>query len=253
MYTQQEVKENERIYHAYKDQRILFSNQVSKSLGLKQQQTIVKINSNATRGALVSATMNDLVLLANIDDLQQETLHLSNELITVQLSFYDSLFKKQITFTLFTKFLNMNNHGLNRNDMQYISLRLKRKIPNELISVFGKYHEKVERATQSNNSKIDGMMFCRGIKKNCTPLRINTESITIKLSDNPKAFLERKSMIVLKSQETNEVFEIIGKIDSDYKNIDGSYELSLKYSIDQQSPRFLQSLNNLSLLMNVPS
>ncbi len=250
MYTQQEVKENEKFYHDYQDQRILFSSQVSKTLGLKQQKTIVKINSNATKGALVSATMTDLVLIANIDDSLQKKLYLSNDLITVQLSFYDSLFKKQMTFTLFTKFQNMNNHGLNRDDMQYLCLQLKRKIPNELISVFGKYHEKVKKTSQSLKPRVAGMIFCRGIKKQCSPLRIDEESILISQTDNPGAYLNRKCMIVLKSTETNEVFEIIGKVANEYTNLNNSYQIKLNYSVDQQSPRFIQSFNNLSLIMN---
>lgn len=250
MYTHQEVIENNRIYNAYKNQRINFSSQVARSIGLKQQDTVVKIGMDKTRGALVSASMDDLVVLTKLNSHLQKKIYSANGMVTVQLKFYDSLFKKEMSFNLYTKFLNMNNHGLPEGDMRYLSLKLRRRIPNDLISVFGKHHEKVSSAATVLNKNIEGMLFVRGIKKACFPAYIDEDKVLINYLGNPQAFLQHKAMLVLKSVQTGDTFEVIGKIDEDVLQQVDAFQLKLNYSIDQQSPRFSSSLEELTRLVN---
>lgn len=257
MYTHQELMEYNRIYNAYKDHRILFSSQVSRSLGLQQQDTILKIGMDQTKGALVSASMNDLVILASLDDSFRRKIHRENGLITVHLRFYDSLFKKEMIFNLYTKFLNINSHGLNHDGIHYVTLLMRRKLPNELISVFGKHHEKLKSAKNSLagnrtafNRKVEGMLFVRGVKKACFPAMIDGRSVLINYLGDPAAFLNHKAMVVLKSVETGDVFEIIGRVDEEaFQQLD-SFQFRLNYSLEQQSPRFAQSYRMLASLIN---
>lgn len=244
MYTQQEMNESIKLYNAYKDQRILFSSNVSQNLGLKQHETMVKIGSDTIKGALVSASMDDMVLLTRMKESLRKKLSSNESLITVQLKFYDSLFKKEMGFTLHTSFLNMNNSNLSHEDFQYLSVKLKRQMPHELISVFGKHHKTAEK------NKIEAMLFTRGIKKSCMPIEVRNNTIEIRYSDDPTPFLYQKAMIVLKSSESGEVFEVIGKIDGNCIKENESYRLSLIYSIDQQSPRFSQSIESLKKTIN---
>jgi hypothetical protein len=250
MYTHQEVIANEKIYRKYKDQRILFSSHVVKSIGLKQTDTIIKIGMERIKGALVSATMSDLVVLTKMTESLKRKMYAENGNVTVHLKFYDSLYKKEMIFNLFTKFLNMNNHGLPSEDLQYISLHLRRKIPYELVSVFGKHHSKATYATSLAKRRTEGMIFVRGIKKACFPSLIDNEKVLIDYTSNPQAFLNHKAMLVLKSIDTGETYEIIGKIDQDVNKSADGFQLRLNYSIDQQSPRFTSSLQNLKELIN---
>ena len=238
MFTQQEVIENSKLYETFKDKQILFSTPVSKSIGLKQQGTLIKIGFETSKAAIVSSSMTDMVVLANIDEQMQKKIYSTNGIVTVQLRFYDSLFKKELTFNLQTKFLNMNNHGLIQKDIHYMSLQFKRKLPNDLIKVFGKHHKKIETATSKKKNSLEGILFSRGIKKMCTPVGIDNDSIILKSHDNPSPFLSQKAMVVLKSIETDEVFEVIGRINEVYSQENNTYQLRLDYSMDQQSPPF---------------
>lgn len=250
MHTQLEALKGEKYYQVYKDHRILFSAHVSKSLGLQQQDTVVKIGLEKTRGALISATMNEIVLLANLTEDLQKKIYTSQGHIAVNLKFYDSLFKKEMSFNLFTKFLNMNNHGLKQKNMYYLSLKLRRKIPFELINIFGKHHDKINEIQEKGKRSVEGMLFARGVKKVCYPHHITGDGIIIDYPGDPQAFLNQKSMIVLKSGETGDVFEIIGKVDSDYRKINDSSRIRINYSLDQQSPRFAVSLKILTEALN---
>lgn len=250
MYTHQEVKESDRIYKAYQNHRILFSSQVARSIGLQQQDTVIKIGMEKTRGALVSATMDDIVVLTKMSSNLQKKIYMENGMVTVQLKFYDTLFKKEMAFNLYTKFLNMNNHGLPTKEMQYLSLKFRRRIPHDLISVFGKHHEKLSSAATVLNKNAEGMLFVRGIRKACFPAFIDKEKVLINYLGNPQAFIQHKAMLVLKSTETGETFEVIGKIDEEFKKLVDAFQLKLNYSIDQQSPRFSNSLGDLTKLIN---
>ncbi|MBB6480493.1 PilZN3 domain-containing protein [Spirochaeta isovalerica] len=251
MLTHQEVQLNNQLYNKYKDQRILFSTSVAKSIGLQQSETILKIGMEKTKGALISATMNDMVILAKMTEALRRRIYSENGMVTVHLKFFDSLFKKEMIFNLYTKFVNMNNHGLPGQDMQYLSLKLRRRIPYELVSVFGKHHTKVSTASTVLNKKAEGMLFARGIKKNCFPSYIDNEKVMINFLGNPQSFVNHKAMIVLKSPDTGETYEIIGKIDEQFEQNIDAFQMRLNYSIDQQSPRFTSSLGNLKELINI--
>jgi len=248
MYTQQELVENRKIYETFKEKRIVFSNENTRAVGLLQSETKVKIGMEAAKGALISATMDDVVILARIDKDAQNQLYKSNGLITIQLKFYDSLFKKSHVFNLLTKLVDMNNNGLNYENMYYLNLKMRRKIPDDLVKVFGHHHIKSEKSKVSTNT--EGMLFIRGVKKVCTPVSINDESMTIVFKGNPSGFLDQKGMVVLKVDGFEEVFELIGKISSDFDLVDDSYHLKLDYTPSQQSPRFSQSLLLLKQIIN---
>lgn len=250
MYTQQETIKYNMIYDKYKDSRILFSGNVSKSLGLKQEDTIVKIGMDRTKAALVSATMNDIVVIAKMNELLQRRIYTAKNMVTVHLKFYDSLFKKEMVFNLHTKVLNMNNHGLNHQDMHYVSMKFRRKIPNDLIAVFGKHHEKIQTAAALRNKNVEAMMFVRGIKKVCFPSFIDGDKVLINYLGNPQAFVNHKAMIVIKSEETGDVYEIIGKFDEEFSESNKTFQMKLNYSPEQQSPRFSASMDALVKLVN---
>ncbi|MBN2659477.1 MAG: hypothetical protein JXR86_20640 [Spirochaetales bacterium] len=250
MLTHQEVQINNQLYNKYKDQRILFSSSVAKSLGLQQSETTLKIGMEKAKGALVSATMDDLVVLTKINEQLRRKIYSENGMVTVHLKFYDSLFKKEMIFNLYTKIVNMNNHGLPGQDMQYLTLKLRRRIPYELVSLFGNHHVKSSTASTVLNKNAEGMLFVRGVKKNCFPSFIDNEKVMINFLGNPQSFVNHKAMIVLKSPENGETYEIIGKIDEQYQQNIDSFQMKLNYSIDQQSPRFTSSLGNLRELIN---
>ena len=72
MHTQMEVIRGEKLYQTYKDKKIVFSNNVSRFMGLKQKDTRVKIGMERTRGAVVSATMDEILLIAYLDESLQK-------------------------------------------------------------------------------------------------------------------------------------------------------------------------------------
>ncbi len=248
--THKKAIENDRVYNAYKDKRIIFSQSVTKTLGLKQKETVVTIGMEKRKAAIISATMDDMVILANLNELMQKKIYSSKGMVLLHLKFYDSLFKEEIVFNLFTKFLNMNNDGLNHRDMHYVNLQFLRRIPNDLIHVFGKYHEKIKTVTALKNNKTEGMLFARGIKQVCFPSRINESSILLNCFVNPTPYLNQKAMVVLKCVDTGDVFEIIGRIDEQYSKLNESFQIKLNYSLQQQSPRFSYSYKILKNAIN---
>jgi len=250
VHTQMEVIRGEKLYQTYKDKKIVFSSNVSRYMGLKQKETLVKIGTEKTRGAVVSATMDEMLLIAHLDENLQKIINSSQGLVTVNLKFYDSLYKKEMSFNLFTKLKSMDNQGLNQKDMHYVNLELRRKIPVELINIFGKHHEQIIRAQEKQKENIESMLFSRGLKKPCVASHIDNESIFVDYPGNPQAFLNQKSIVLLKNVQTGEIFEIIGKVDEDFQQMDGQSRIKINYSIDQQSPRFSLSLKNLKLVIN---
>ena len=141
MIYQQEIKVLDSFYSNYKDKKIVYSKEVSHLIGIVQRDTSIKVGELAVKGALISSTMESFVILAKLDANLKQVIYDQKGSLIVQLKFISRETGKALLFTIHTKFLNINNQGLAQEDLQFISMNIRRKIPNDLIRIFGQYHE----------------------------------------------------------------------------------------------------------------
>jgi len=137
MIYQQEIKEINEFYDRYKERKIVYSKEVSVDIGLAQKDTAIKIGSSIVKGALISSTMESLVILAKLDSNIKQSIFDQKGALTVQLKFLNRENGKSILFSIHTKFIGLNDQGLAQKDLQFVAMQIRRKIPNDLIRIFG--------------------------------------------------------------------------------------------------------------------
>ena len=250
MIYQQEMKEINTFYSKYKDKKIVYSKEVTQDIGLIQKETVVKVGTSVIKGALISSTMESLVVLAKLNDQIKQEIFNQNGSLSVQLKFIMSDTGKSLVFTIHTKFLNINNQGLDQEDMQFISMQIRRKIPNDLIRVFGLFHEKATAKLKIKKSKVECILLANEQKYDCLIQSITKKELVLVLNDSSIVEVNQKVIAILKVVKTGEVLEIIGTVVNKVSDSDKNYEISLQYDMEDQSPRFNYSIHVLKTLIN---
>lgn len=250
MIYQQEVREVNDFYERYKDRKIVYSKEVSQSIGLVQRDTSIKVGSHLIKGALISSTMESFVLMAELNETLRQELHNQNSSLIVHLKFISRETGKSILFTIHTKFLNINNQGQSRKDLFFIAMQIRRQIPNDLIRIFGIHHKAVETRLKNKKKRVESLLLVNDSKTDCIAEKISKNELVLFIEDITGISMNQKAIAILKILQTGEVMEIIGtvaKIDMDAK--DNCY-LHLNFEIDDQSPRFGYSVHVLKNLIN---
>ena len=250
MIYQQEIKEINAFYEKYKDKKIVYTKEVSQQIGLIRKGTIFKIGSVSVKGALISSTMESLVIMGKLSDILKQTIYDLQGSISVQLSFISKETGKSILLTLHAKVLNMNNQGLGQKDLQFITMKMRRKIPNDLIRIFGMYHEDYMEKILLKKKKVECLLLSNEIKKDCVAGNIDKSKLQLFFDNDTPVNNNQKAIVILKIVKTGEVLEIIGSISNKVNDADGTCHLFLNFSIEDQSPRFGYSIHVLKNLIN---
>ncbi len=238
-------------FKKYRNEKIIFNKDNTQALGLIQKETVFKVGCESFKGVLISATMDNLVVLVNIDSQMRKTIYSANCLLTAQIRFYNSFHRKTLICNLFMKMMSMNNHALNQKNMHYLVLSFRRKMPDDLIRLFGEFIENKKLSEKPKGKQIEGMIVSRGIKKHCIPSLINDDNITLSFFGDPQRFLDQKAMVVLKSIRSGEIYEIIGDVNKDFTVNKESCQLIMDFALEHQSPRFNYSLQVLKSVINL--
>jgi len=109
MIYQQELREVNDFFDRYKDRKIVFSQEVVKTIGLIQKDTSIKVGEQVIHGILISSSMESFVFMANLNDAQKGDFYELGSSLKIQLKFLDPENRKPILFTLDTKFLSFSN------------------------------------------------------------------------------------------------------------------------------------------------
>jgi PilZN3 domain len=250
MIYQQEVKEVNSFYSKYRDKKIVYSKEVSQFIGLVQRDTSIKVGDEVIKGALISSTMESFVIMARLDENLKRAIYDQNGALIVHLKFISAETGKSILFTIHTKFLNFNNQGLAQKDLQFVAMQIRRKIPNDMIRIFGLYHEEAANKLKNKKKKVECLLLANESKSDCITLSISKDLLVLIVDDSQAVILNQKAIAILKIVNTGEVLEIIGTITKKIDESDGRCELHLKYSMDDQSPRFGYSIHVLRNLIN---
>lgn len=250
MNTRQEIRELNNLYNKHKDKKVIFCRELSPNIGLAQTDTLMKVGNNTIKAALVSATMENLIVLININDYLYNLIYSNKHIITIQVAFINSLYKKKLVLNLFTRFESINSNGLDEyKHSYYISLSITRKIP-DLIKILGMHHEKRILKRESNKTPLDAIMFINGIRMNCIPLYINSENLILQFYGNPERVCSKNAIVILKKPEKNDILEVLGTINKKYIESKGTYKITLNFSLEEQSPRFNKTLTSLKAIIN---
>lgn len=250
MIYQQEAKEVNDFYKRFKDKKIVYSREVSRSIGLNQNATSIKLGSLVLKGALISSTMESFVIMARLDDSAKREIFDQKGMLTVQLTFVDRESGKDLLFTIHTKFLNMNNQGLDQKDLNFIALESRRKIPNDLIKVFGSYHKEAESRRKLKKKKVECLLLANERKTDCLAESITKNQLVLGIEETPSISIDVKAIAILKIVNTGEVMEIIGNIREKRIEPDGRCRVLLQYQMEDQSPRFGYSIHVLKNIIN---
>jgi hypothetical protein len=250
MIYQQELKQTNDFYENYRDKKIVYSKEVTHLIGLIQKDTEIKVDTETVKGILISTTMDSLIILAKLDEKMKQRIYDLNGSLMVHLKFTSKETGKDLLFTLHTKFLNINNQGLDQKDLYFISMQIKRKISNELIRIFGLYHEETFLKLVSKKKKVECLLLSNDRKKDCIAESIGNTEFTLFTEDCDPSIINQKAIAIVKILNTGEVIEIIGQISRKEDDIGGKCHLVLTYNIDDQSPRFGYSIHVLKSLIN---
>lgn len=250
MIYQQEIREINDFYDRYKDSKIVYSQGVVRDIGLVQRDTSIKVGEQVLKSVLISSTMEDFVFMASLNDSVRETFYDLGGSLKVQLKFLDPESSKSILFTLDTKFLNFNNQGLTRDDLVFIAMKIRRKIPNDLIRLFGLYHTVQEQKLRDKKKKVECLLLTNDRKNDCLTEKITKTELVLRVEEEEKIAPRQKALAILKVVKTGEVIEIIGTVASRTIEPDGSQSLTISYAMDDQSPRFGYSIHVLRNLIN---
>ncbi|MDA3812566.1 MAG: hypothetical protein PF518_19785 [Spirochaetaceae bacterium] len=250
MIYQQEIKEIESFYSNYKDKKIVYTKEITQLIGLVQKNTAIKVGSETINGALISSTMESLVVMAKLSEAIKQHIYDLNGILSVQLRFISRETGKPILFNLHTKILNMNDQGQDQKDLQFITMQIRRKIPNDLIRIFGLYIEEERKKLLLKKKKVECSLLSRGEKKDCIAESIDKSVLTLVLKDDPDLNMNDKVMAVLKIVQTDEIIEIIGSISKKIIESDSQCQLFVNFIMEEQSPRFSYSVHVLKNLIN---
>lgn len=250
MIYQQEVREVNDFYDRYKDRKIVYSKEVTQSIGLVQRDTSIKINDQIIKGALISSTMESFVLMAPLNETLQQELHDQKSSLLVHLKFISRESGKSVLFTIHTKFLNINNQGLARKDLYFIAMQIRRKIPNDLIRIFGQYHKAVETRLKNKKKRVECLLLANESRTDCLADSISKDKLVLVIDDVTGLVMNQKAIAILKIVNTGEVIEIIGTITKIEMDSDDNCKLHLNFEIGDQSPRFGYSVHVLRNLIN---
>ncbi|MBN2659422.1 MAG: hypothetical protein JXR86_20365 [Spirochaetales bacterium] len=250
MIYQQEIKEVNDFYDRYKDSKIVYSQSVVQDIGLVQRDTVIKFGDQVIKSVLISSTMEDFVFMSAISDSLKEAIYEFGGYLKIQLKFIDPETSKSILFTLDTKFLNFNTQGLTRKDLVFIAMKIRRKIPNDLIRLFGLFHTDQEQKLRDKKKKVECLLLTNDRKTDCLTEKISKTELVLRVEEEENISPNQKVLAILKVVRTGEVIEIIGSISSRSREPDGSQSLTVSYAIDDQSPRFGYSIHVLKNLIN---
>jgi hypothetical protein len=228
MIYQQEIKEIESFYSNYKDKKIVYTKEITQLIGLVQKNTAIKVGSETINGALISSTMESLVVMAKLSEAIKQHIYDLNGILSVQLRFISRETGKPILFNLHTKILNMN----------------------DLIRIFGLYIEEERKKLLLKKKKVECSLLSRGEKKDCIAESIDKSVLTLVLKDDPDLNMNDKVMAVLKIVQTDEIIEIIGSISKKIIESDSQCQLFVNFIMEEQSPRFSYSVHVLKNLIN---
>jgi len=250
MIYQQEVKETNTFYATFKDKKIVYSKEVSQSIGLVQRDTSIKIGTEIIKGALISSTMENLVIMAKLSDSIKQAIFDQKGALVVHLKFISKETGKSILFTIHTKFLNINNQGLEQKDLQFLSMQIRRKIPNDLIRIFGHHFEEARSKLALKKEKVECLLLSNNVKTDCITEKLSKDELILLLDDTPDVNINQKAIAILKIMKTDEVIEIIGTILKKEVEPDKKCRLFLSFLMTDQSPRFGYSIHVLRNLIN---
>ena len=250
MIYQQEIKEIDSYYSKYKDNNIVFSKEVSQSMGLVQRDTSIKLGDSIIKGAMISSTMENLVIVAKLNEIVKQTIYDLKGTLTVHLKFISRESGKSLLFTLHAKMLNMNSQGADQKDLQFISMQIRRKIPNDLIKIFGQYHESARKKLLNKKKKVECLLLANDVKTDCITESISKDELVLLFDDNTRVSLNQKAIAILKIVKTGEVLEIIGSISKKIDESNGKCHIHLLYNMKDQSPRFGYSIHVLRNIIN---
>ena len=193
--------------------------------------------------------MESFVILANLNEHMKRSIYDQKGALVVLLKFICRETGKTMLFTIHTKFLNINHEGLQQKDMYFIAMQIRRKIPNDLIRIFGLYIEAEKDRLSKKKEKVECLLLANGSKTDCIAKNITKDRLILSLEGTQGLTNNQKAVTILKIVNTEEVLEIIGTI----RKIDTSAispELHLHFSMDDQSPRFGYSIHVLRSLIN---
>lgn len=247
---QQQINEINEYFSKYKGKKIVFSSSVSRTLGLIQKDTSLKIGSEVFQGALLSSTMENLEVLIKLESHLIEQFSDQNIALIVHLKFNNKESGKNEIFTIYAKITGIKIHDRAHENIYVLSLNIKRKISNELILLYGFYHEKNREKLLLKKKKMACHLLSGEAENDCIAEKISPEAIDVYVEANCSAKINSKSIVIIKIQNTGEVFEIIGRISHIENEDDGGYHLVLNYSLSEQSPRFGYSMHVLKNLIN---
>lgn len=249
MIYQQEVKENDSFYSQYKDKKIVYSKEVSQHIGVVQRDTAIKVGDDIIKGILISSTMESFVILVSLTEHMKKSIYDQKGALIVLLKFVCRETGKTMLFTIHTKFLSINHEGLQQKDMSFIAMHIRRKIPNDLIRIFGLYIEAEKERLSKKKEKVECILLVNGSKIDCIPKNITKDRLILSIEGIQGLTSNQKAVTILKIINTEDVLEIIGTI----KEIDTAAifpEIHLHFLMEDQSPRFSYSIHVLRTLIN---
>lgn len=250
MIYQQEVKEINDFYDKYKERKIVYSKEVTQDIGLVQRDTSIRMGDESISSALISSTMESFVLLARLEERQRQLLYDSNSSLSVQLKFISKETGKTILLTIHTKIVSLNSQGLDQKDLFFLAMSIRRKIPDDLIRIYGYFFREAEEKNQNKKRRVECLLLANEIKSDCQAEKITKDELVVSLDDDSPYKINDKAITIIKVINTGEVVEIIGTISGKDYDISGSSILNISYSMDDQSPRFGYSIHVLKNLIN---
>jgi len=252
MIYQHEVKEIIDFYDQYKDSEIVFSQEVINNMGLVQRDTSITLGDQVLKSVLISSTMEHFVFLTSLDEASEQILIDLGGALKVQLKFVPSTSSRSVLFTLDMKFLRLDREGLTRKELVFIHMKIKRKIPNDLIEFFSLYHINHERKLREKKKKVECFLLTNDRKTDCLIEKISKSELVLRMEDDAEGRIapRQKALAILKLVKTGEVLEIIGNISSKSVGPNGSLSLTLSFDMDDQSPRFGYSIHVLRNIIN---
>jgi len=252
MIYQHEIKEINDFYDQYKDRKIVFSQEVITNMGLVQRDTSITVGDQVLKSVLISSTMEHFVFLTNLDEASEKILFEQGGSLKVQLKFVPAETSRSVLFTLDTKLLSLDREGLTRKELVFINMKIKRKIPNDLIQLFSLYHIDHEQKLREKKKKVECLLLTNERKTDCLTEKISKSELVLRMENEAEEHMapSQKALAILKLVKTGEVLEIIGNITSRTVDPDGSQSLTLSFDMDDQSPRFGYSIHVLRNIIN---
>lgn len=252
MIYQQEIREINDFYDRYKDRKIVYSKEVSQGIGLVQRDTAIKLGTLVIKGVLISSTMESFVFMARLNDSLKQSFYDQNKpgALKVQLKFISRESGKTELFSIDTKFLNFNSQGLDQPGLHFVAMQIRRKIPNDLIRIFGLYHKEVDNRLKEKKKKVECFILANEMKIDCLTESISKGVLALSLDEKGLLNMNQKAIAILRIVKTGEVMEIIGTVSRISDGSDGTCKVNLQFNMEDQSPRFGYSIHVLSNIIN---